>query len=221
MPRWWVWATQLYFGLAFRMLDAISRLTFGLLFFKIESRGAKIMRNLHGPLIAAPNHKTYVDLGFIIAAMPFNPRVLPSRSTIADWFLKIPNYKGGFFLRWLAKSVGADPAKKGTGLEVSMRNLLTELKRGRVVGIHPEGGIKHQPGIFQAKRGVAYLAQKSGAPVLPIAIRGAEYFTLKSFFFGRRTITVIFGKPRFIDPNKSLEEASEDIRKSINDLYTA
>lgn len=221
MPRWWIWITQFSCGLAFRMLGIISRLTFGLLFFKIEAKWAGRVHNLRGPIIVAPNHKTYVDFCFIIASLPLNSRLLPTYSIGADWLFKIPNCKGGFLMRWLIKSLGVDPAQKGAGLETSLGNLLTELKKDRVVSLHPEGGIKYRPGVFQVKRGAAYLAQKTGAPVLPIAIRGAEYFSLRSFFFGRRKVTVIFGEPLFVDPGKSLEETSEDIRKSITDLYTA
>lgn len=219
MPRWWVWLTQVYIGLGVRMLDLLSRLSLELLFFRIEARGTTRLKGLRGPLIVAPNHKTYFDIGFIIAAMPLNSRFLPARTIGADWIFKIPNYKGGFLLQLIVRSLGADPAQRGAGPEISLRRLLDELKNGRVIGFHPEGGIRYRPGIFQVKRGAAYLAKKTGAPILPIAIRGVEYFSLRSFFFGRRTVTVIFGKPISIDPNKSLEEASEDIRKAINDLY--
>ena len=231
MPRWWIWAVQFSFGLAFKGLHAISRLTFGLLFFKIEARGVERLKNLRGPLIVAPNHKTYVDFCFIMAAMPFSNRLVPARTIGADWIFKTPDRKGdpllrrlarkigGFFLRCLGRSIGADPARKGSGLEISLHNLLIELEKGYVVYIHSEGGIRHKSGIFQIKRGTAYLAQKTGAPVLPIAIRGVEYFTPWSSFFGRRKVTISFGEPLCVDPSKSLEETSSDIWQAINDLY--
>ena len=231
MPRWWIGAVQFSFGLAFKGLNAISRLTLGLVFFKIEAKGAERLKNLRGPLIVAPNHKTFVDFCFVIAAMPLNNHLVPARTIGADWLFRTSDNKeepllrrlakkvGVFFSRCLARSIGADPARKGAGLEISLHNLLVELEKGHVVYIHSEGGIRYKPGIFPVKRGAAYLARETGAPVLPIAIRGVEYFTPWSFFFGRREVTISFGKPLYIEPSKSLEEASLDIWQAIKNLY--
>ena len=103
--------------------------------------------------------------------------------------------------------------------ENSLSNLLKTLHDGQVVGIHPEGGIRHKAGIFQIKRGTAYLVQKTGAPILPVAICGVEYFSPKSFLFGKRCVTVIFGKPFLVDPNKSLEEITDEIGTATDALY--
>lgn len=100
-----------------------------------------------------------------------------------------------------------------------MRDPLKNLMKGGTVGIYPEGGIRYRPGVHEVKIGAAYLAQKSGAPILPVAIKGIEYLSWKAFFFGRRKIEVIFGNPFLVDRIKDLSEISEDIRLKIKDLY--
>ena len=58
---------------------------------------------------------------------------------------------------------------------------VTRLKRGRVVGIFPEGGIRDGAhSVLEGaplKPGIAALAQISGAPVVPCVLIGSETWT--------------------------------------------
>jgi 1-acyl-sn-glycerol-3-phosphate acyltransferase len=54
-----------------------------------------------------------------------------------------------------------------------MREAIRRLRSGEVIGIFPEGRVfsREQPGEFRP--GVALLARRSGAPVVPVHIRGS------------------------------------------------
>ncbi len=215
MLKWRVyWVTQITLGVLFRFFNIISRCTFGLFLFKLTIVGREHIRNLAGPLIVTPNHKSYADHFFILASLPVRSRLLPARGMAADWLFKIP------VIRWVLKHLlGAYPTRRGQGLDISLRDPLRVLQKGAVVAIYPEGGIRYAHGVHPVKIGAAYLAKKTGSPILPVAIRGIEYLSWKAFFFGRRRVEVVFGEPFVIDQNEDLVEASEKIRKKIEALY--
>lgn len=216
MRYWWTYfATQVLTGLLFKTFSLISRCTLGLLFFRLEVDGNRNVRNLNGPLIVTPNHKSYSDHFFILSAIIGNNwNILPARAMAADWLFQVR------FVGWALKNLfGAYPVRRGEGLDVSLRDPLRVLYKGHVVVIYPEGRIQFKPGVHQVRVGAAYLAQKSGAPILPVAIQGLEYLSFKAFLFGRRKVKVLFGKPFRINPEQDLAVASEEIRARIAELY--
>lgn len=208
------WLTQIIAGLLFKILSIVSYLTFGLLFFRLEVKNKRVLEICWGPMIITPNHKSYADHFFILAALPVSSKLLPARAMAADWLFEVP------VVGWVLKNLfGAYRIKKGQGLAISLREPLRVLAKGGAVAIYPEGGILYRPGVHEVKIGAAYLAQKSGAPILPVAIKGIEYLSWKAFFFGWRKVEVIFGNPFLIDRTKDLSEISEDIRLKIKELY--
>ena len=217
MPRWRIYlVSQITIGLLFAILTLISYATLGLLFFRLRFVNIANLRATPRPVIIAPNHKTFVDHFFILPAVIFaNIKLLPVRTLAADWLFKKPA------LGWVLKNLlGAYPAQNGKGLRVSLREVLRILSKGYAVGIYPEGRISVRPGVRNRIRtGAAVLAKKTGSPILPVAIRGHEYLTLKDFFFGRRMITVLFGAPFTIAKQTDTAEAVRDIRSRLTHLY--
>ena len=219
MFRWRIyWVSQIIAGLLFKILSMISYLTFGLLFFRLSVKNRKVLGVLRGPMIIAPNHKSYADHFFILAALPMSSKLLPVRVMAVDWVFKTQ------IIGWAAKNLfGAYRLRKRKGLGLSLRKMLCEpldfLQNGGVVGIYPEGGLRIKPGIHEVKVGAAYLAKESGALILPVAIKGIEYFSWKAFFFGRRRVEVVFGNLFLVDGVKDIKEISEEIRRKIAELY--
>jgi len=56
----------------------------------------------------------------------------------------------------------------------AMRQILERMKRGGLLVIAPEGTRSKTEAMQQGKMGVAFLASKSGYPVLPVAVTGTE-----------------------------------------------
>lgn len=55
----------------------------------------------------------------------------------------------------------------------TIKGVQEALDRGAVVGVFPEGGISHDGRLQPFRPGIALIAARSVAPVLPIGIRGA------------------------------------------------
>lgn len=213
---------QIAGGVVFKLLDLISRLTGGALFFRLEVEGKENIRELKSPLVIAPMHKSYIDHFFYLASSPFyfSARILPMRALTADWLFNVKWYKGGFLLRYGVLLLGGHPGKSSIwGLRRFLRFALRRLKDDKSISLYPEGEIRRKPGICPLKNGAAYLARISGAPILPMAIRGAELLSLRNFFFGKRTITVVFGKPFVANKESGSREITEEIRKRLREIY--
>lgn len=119
----------------------------------------------------------------------------------------------------ILKRIGAFPVKRGKGDVSAIKTSLKLLKEGHILGIFPEGSrLKNRVGkSLKIKPGVALLAQKTGAPIIPVAVSGSY----KPF----SKIKVIFGEPFRLDldvdrkyTNNELVEASEIIMKNVYSL---
>jgi 1-acyl-sn-glycerol-3-phosphate acyltransferase len=74
-----------------------------------------------------------------------------------------------------------------------MRYALTLLAHGGVVAVFPQATISAE--LHHARGAVGLLALRSGAPVVPIAIRGTESVHIGRPFAGRARVSIRFGKP--------------------------
>ncbi len=116
-----------------------------------------------GPALLAGNHVSGLDPLLIIAACRRPVRFMIAREEYER-----------FGLRWFFRAGGCIPVERRGRPEKAFREALAALKRGEVVGIFPEGAIhlSSRPP-RRLKRGVAVLAELSGAAVYPVQVRGA------------------------------------------------
>lgn len=129
--------------------------------FRVTVKGPR--RLPPGPLIVAPNHGSWVDPVVVQHA------VYPRRLTflMSDIYYDLP--VAGLYFR----SIGARPVREDAPSVGAMRAALEALAEGEAVCVFPEGEITHTGAIGAGERGVALLARRSGAPVVPVGIRGA------------------------------------------------
>lgn len=99
-------------------------------------------------------------------------------------------------LGWLWHTMGAVPVRRdGTDL-TAVRILLRVLHAGGAVMMYPEGTRSRVHTLQPPIAGAAYLAARSGAPVVPLGIHGAERFRLGRWpFNGRVSVNLAYGPP--------------------------
>jgi 1-acyl-sn-glycerol-3-phosphate acyltransferase len=141
-----------------------------------------------GPYIVAANHHNYLDgvvLGMAVPepiafmVMPRVYRATPLHPLFHD----------------LIGSIPVDLERVDVG---ALRRTLRALARGGVVGIFPEGPFSHHGRLERGLPGVALLALRSRAPVIPVGIRGTyEALRGRRLYVPRRhPIRVRFGPAR-------------------------
>ena len=116
-----------------------------------------------GKVILAANHRSFLD-PFIIGTCVRRP----------IYFVAKQELFANRFFGWFLNCMGAFPIRRGESDEDSLATALALLDRGEAVVIFPEGTRQRTGPLRQPKRGVGRLALESGAPVVPIAIKGTE-----------------------------------------------
>jgi len=132
-----------------------------------------------GPVIVVANHISLLD-GFLLVA--FWPRRITFLS--AAYLFKMRAV--GAFLR----AIGAIPVQNGMG-QAGLKQALSVLQSGDTLGIFPEGRVCQLDNLYPFKTGWAYLALKSGAPVLPVVISSNISSLPKGAVFPRRRKIVV------------------------------
>lgn len=116
-----------------------------------------------GPAILAPNHRSYIDIPLIALT---TRRVVHFMGKAEIWDRRL----GG----WVSTLFGGFPVKRGMRDRAAIETALFLLERGELVCVFPEGTRLDGPQIGKLHEGVAYLAERSGAPIVPIGIWGAD-----------------------------------------------
>ena len=119
----------------------------------------------YGPLIVASNHLSLNDAGTLVVAIP-RPVVFLAKKEL--WNTAIG--------RFYCDAVGAVPLDRERGGGEALRHALQALAQDKAVLIFPEGGIGPKPELRRARGGLAWLALKTQAPILPVGIAGSEKF---------------------------------------------
>ena len=70
----------------------------------------------------------------------------------------------------MMKQAGAIYIRRGEVDRAALREALEALEQGQVFGLSPEGTRSKVGALIKAKDGAAYLASRSGVPVVPFGI---------------------------------------------------
>ncbi|WP_445165692.1 lysophospholipid acyltransferase family protein [Mycolicibacterium sp. Dal123E01] len=145
-----------------------------------------------GPVILASNHLAVADSFYL-------PLVVSRRIT---FLAKSEYFTGtgisGFFNRWFYTAAGQVPIDR-SGADAAQAAMTTAervLKRGKLLGMYPEGTRSPDGRLYKGKTGLARLALETQVPVIPVAMIGTDVVNppgSKMWRFGR--VTVRFGKP--------------------------
>jgi len=139
---------------------------------------------LTGPIIVAPNHVSYVDPPAVACG---------TKKRQLRFMAKEELFKGA--LGALITSLGAFPVKRGEGDTESIRKSLAILEGGEALLIFPEGTRSDGKTMLPINRGVAMLAKRTGAPVLPVGIIGTHIVMPRGGGGRKHPMKIAYGKP--------------------------
>lgn len=191
-------------------------------FLRLKIEGSDNVRSLKGePLIFAANHVTHVD-PLLIPVGLFGSRHFPTfmvsltKDAYRDnWFERV--FYGGTIFKYM----GAYPTYRNLGnYEQSLQHQIKILEDGKSLCIFPEGVATRGGSLRPAKPGIAFLAHRTGARVLPVALHGLENMTIGSFLSRKHKVTVVFGKPvRLYAEKLTNEEANQKLSVAQRESY--
>lgn len=117
-----------------------------------------------GPTLVIMNHIAGLDPVILLGVI--RPRYLVPMS-------KIENYANPI-LRFMSNAWGAFPVRRGEVDRKALFSTIALLGQGLPVLIAPEG--HRQPALSHPKDGMAYVATKAQAAILPVGLEGTEQF---------------------------------------------
>ncbi len=141
-----------------------------------------------GPVILAANHRSFLDSIFL-------PLVIRRRVT----FVAKAEYFDSWKTAWFFRAVGQIPIRRegGSASEGALLAATDVLERGGVFGIYPEGTRTRDGFTHRGHTGVARLALRTGAPIIPVGLVGSDECQPTDKKLPRlfRRVTVRFGAP--------------------------
>lgn len=211
-------------------LVALPHLTFARRVFRAFLRGlCKLLTTLllraevsglenfprYGPALIVFNHLGDADAVLMMAVLPnISPAEGIGKIELNDHWLVGPIFRAHGII-WVHRG---QPDRR------AIRAALDALAEGRMVTLAPEGRQSLIGGLEEGNAGAAFLALKSGAPIVPVAMTGTE----NSNVFGhlkkwkRAPVTLVVGKPFFLqeypDRQKTIRAGTRQIMQSLASL---
>lgn len=160
-----------------------------------------------GGVLLVSNHQSFMDPVLVTMALHREGNYM-ARDTLFEnpWF------------RWLIRFLNAFPIKRGTADMLAIKETMRRLKDGRVVVAFPEGTRTPDGRVGPMLGGLATLAKKCRAPIVPTLIDGVyQAWPRDRMLPGRGNVIVEYGRP--IEPaeyaNMSPDELTEEVRRRI------
>jgi len=171
-----------------------------------------------GPVIYAANHRSFMDSIFL-------PLVLRRRMT----FVAKAEYFDDPRSAWFFRAVGQIPIRRegGSASQRALDAATDVLDQGGQFGIYPEGTRTRDGLLHRGHTGVARLALRTGAPLVPVGLVGTDEIQptdskMPRFF---RTVTVRFGRPIDLshyenraDDHLALRQLTDELMFEIHEL---
>ncbi len=185
-------------------------------YFRVTVEGASVVPAT-GPVILAPVHRSNID--FLVASEVTNRKLFYMAK---DSLWKAPRF--GAFL----ESIGAFPVHREGADRLALDRAQDVLERGDALILFPEGTRRSGPVVEELHEGAAFLAARTGAPIVPIGIGGSADAMPKGSKFVRPVkIHVVVGTPlpaparsaKGRVPRTQVHALTEQLRTELQTLY--
>ena len=194
--------------------------------------GRENLRGVKGPALVISNHVIYLDVGFVLAALPLRlryrlavamggERLAQMRRPPKEWF---------FLRRWLQRMnyflvvalFNVFPLPKRSGFRESFRFAGNLADRGWSVLVFPEGDMTPDGKLQPFRAGVGLLANNLRIPVIPIRIDGAyEIREAHSRFSRPGRIRIHIGKPVEFSAASDPQQIARELEQHVAALGTS
>ena len=159
------------------------------------------------PLIIAVNHQSMADIIILLATVP-----VFFRFAIKKELFSIPVF--GWYLR-AAGYFPIDRASILSGYSV-LKKMTKIMADGDSILIFPEGTRSRDGSLGAFRRASLLAAQKTGAPVLPVALSGSFDIVPRHTYFVKPTkVKVSFGHLVAFDDEEAYDKKVEEVRSFI------
>lgn len=163
-----------------------------------------------GPVILVANHAAFLDGPVVFGMTPRPVNFLVKQEVFDGWWAA------------LIRGVGQIPIDRTVGDRTALGVAAAVLERGGAVGIFPEGN-RGSGDVDQVNQGAAWLALRTGAAVVPVAVMGTRVAGRDQDAWPRlgSRLDVVFGSPfelavpPGVPGRERLRLATEQLRETL------
>ena len=154
------------------------------LLFRVEVYGLEHVPR-SGSYIVAPTHRSLLDIPFAAFTTKRRIRFMAKEELFTKpWLAKILTALGGF------------PVSRGTADRAALRIAQETIESGEPTALFPEGTRLHGREVGPLFDGAAYLAARTGVPIVPVGIGGSEQILSSGRVLPRlKRVAVVIGPP--------------------------
>jgi long-chain acyl-CoA synthetase len=196
---------------------------------KPRVRGRENLHSLTDPALVISNHITYVDIGWILYALPARFREQLATAMIGEHLIAMrrPSSDRSIFYKFYEKTryalvvslFNVFPLPQRTGFRRSFEFAGESADRGYSVLVFPEGKRTETGELEPFRSGIGMLANRLNLPIVPMRIDGLyEYRFKKKHFVPPNQIRVSIGEPVQYAPSENPDSIAKDLQRRITEL---
>jgi 1-acyl-sn-glycerol-3-phosphate acyltransferase len=170
-----------------------------------------------GAYVLAPSHRSYLDTPFVAAVTRRRIRFMGKRELwTKSWSAKV------------FTALGAFPVDRDVPDRSALRQSMAAVEGGEPLVIFPEGTRRTGPEITELHDGAAYVAARTGVPLVPVGIGGSEDILARGRKLPKfKRVVVVIGEP--IEPlargaaavkRSDVAELTGRLERSLQQVFT-
>jgi 1-acyl-sn-glycerol-3-phosphate acyltransferase len=185
-------------------------------YFRLKIHGREHVP-AQGPFVLAPVHRSNLDFILVSALTRTRMRYM-GKASIWKWSW------GGKFVSML----GAFPVHRGSADREALRMCLAVIENGEPLVMFPEGTRRSGPLVENLFDGPAYVAARTGVPLVPVGVGGSDKaMPVGSKLIRPRRIVLVVGEP-IVPPSgdgtgrvrrRVVRDLTERLRVSVQAVY--
>jgi 1-acyl-sn-glycerol-3-phosphate acyltransferase len=190
-------------------------LAFARLFWRLEVRGTEHVPRA-GSFVLAPVHRSNADFALSLAVTRRRMRYMGKAGI---WRYKV--------LWPVFDALGGFPVQRGSADRAALRTCIDVVRTGEPLVLFPEGTRQSGPTIHPLFDGVAYVASRTGVPIIPVGIGGSERALAKGRKLPRPAkVTVVVGPPMHVAtdvdgkvPRRAVKDLTAELERELQRLF--
>ena len=192
-------------------------------------RGRENLRGLHGPLLVISNHVTYLDIAWILPALPARFRNHLATAMGGERLARMRrppkemslfgrlHERLDYFLALSLFNVFPLPQKSGFLKSFSFAGDLAD--RGWNILVFPEGQTTVDGSIVAFRSGIGLLAKQLNIPVVPVRLSGLYDLKQQNRTLARPGhVQVVIGQPVRFSPDQDANEITRELERRVTEL---
>ena len=192
-------------------------------------RGRENLRGVHGPVLVISNHVTYLDIAWILPALParFRNRLATAMGGERLARMRRPPKEMNLFGRlherldyFLALSLfNVYPLPQQSGFLKSFSFAGDLADRGWNVLVFPEGQTTVDGNMLPFRSGIGLLAKQLNIPVVPMRLAGLYDLKQQNRILARPGhVQVMIGQPVRFSPERDANEITRELERRVTEL---